>query len=142
MIIGVPKEVKEQEYRVAIVPSGVKVLTENGHTVLIQSGAGSGSGISDEEFADAGAAIVRSGEEVFSRSDIIVKVKEPLPEEYRLIRRGQVLFTFLHLASNKILTKALIESGAVAIAYETVQLDDGTLPILVPMSEIAGRVAA
>ena len=142
MIIGVPKEIKEQEYRVAIVPSGVKVLTENGHTVLIQSGAGSGSGISDEEFADAGAAIVGSGEEVFSRSDIIVKVKEPLPEEYRLIRSGQVLFTFLHLASNKILTKALIESGAVAIAYETVQLNDGTLPILVPMSEIAGRVAA
>ena len=142
MIIGVPKEIKEQEYRVAIVPSGVKVLTENGHTVLIQSGAGNGSGISDEEFTDAGAAIVGSGEEVFSRSDIIVKVKEPLPEEYRLIRSGQVLFTFLHLASNKILTEALIESGAVAIAYETVQLDDGTLPILVPMSEIAGRVAA
>ncbi|MBI5756163.1 MAG: alanine dehydrogenase [Nitrospirae bacterium] len=142
MIIGVPKEIKEQEYRVAIVPSGVKVLTENGHTVLIQSGAGSGSGISDEEFADAGAAIVGSGEEVFSRSDIIVKVKEPLPEEYRLIKRGQVLFTFLHLASSKILTEVLIESGAVAIAYETVQLNDGTLPILVPMSEIAGRVAA
>jgi len=141
MIIGVPREIKDNEYRVAIVPSGVKILKEKGHTVLVQSRAGTGSGISDEEYAAAGGVIVPSAEEIFQRSDILVKVKEPLPQEYALLRPGQILFTFLHLASNRDLTEALIRSGIVAIAYEAVQLSDGTLPILIPMSEIAGRMA-
>lgn len=141
MIIGIPKEIKDQEYRVAIVPSGVKILREKGHTVLVQSRAGAGSRITDEEYADAGGVIVPSAEEVFLRSDILVKVKEPLPQEYTLLRPGQILFTFLHLASNRALTEALILSGVVAIAYEAVQMNDGTLPILLPMSEIAGRMA-
>ena len=141
MIIGVPKEIKDNEFRAALVPSGVKVLKGNGHTILIQSGVGIGSGISDEEFIIAGATILPSAEDIFVNSDIIVKVKEPLPQEYPLLRSGQVLFTFLHLASNKTLTDKLIESGVVGIAYEAVQFDDGTLPILIPMSEIAGRMA-
>ncbi len=142
MIVGVPKEIKDNEYRVAIVPSGVKILTGFGHTVLVQRKAGIGSGISDDEYRAAGAAIVTSAEEVFAGSDIIIKVKEPLSQEYPLLRTGQVLFTFLHLASSRDLTDALMGSGVVAIAYEAVQLDDGTLPILIPMSEIAGRMAS
>ncbi len=141
MVIGVPKEIKDNEYRVAIVPSGVKILTGYGHTILIQSKAGIGSGIPDEEYQAAGALIVPSAEEVFVKSDILIKVKEPLPQEYPLLRTGQVLFTFLHLASNRSLTEMLMGSGVVAIAYEAVQLEDGTLPILIPMSEIAGRMA-
>lgn len=141
MIIGVPKEIKDNEYRVAIVPSGVRILTGHGHTVLIQNSAGEGSGISNEEFAAAGAIITSSAEEIFAGSDIIIKVKEPLPQEYSLLQRGQALFTFLHLASSKELTEALMKSGVVAIGYEAVQLNDGTLPILIPMSEIAGRMA-
>ena len=141
MIIGIPKEIKDNEYRVAVVPSGVKVLRRNGHTVLIQSKAGDGSGLSDEEYVDAGGTVVQSAEEVFAQSDLVVKVKEPLPQEYPLLKRGQALFTFLHLASSRELTEALIKIGVVGIAYESVQLDDGTLPILTPMSEIAGRMA-
>lgn len=141
MIIGIPKEIKDHEYRVAIVPSGVRLLTRNGHTVLVQSRAGVGSGLSDEEYVAAGGTIVSAAEEVFAQSDLIVKVKEPLPQEYPLLRRGQVLFTFLHLASCRELTEAVMGSGVVGIAYESVQLDDGTLPILIPMSEIAGRMA-
>ena len=141
MIVGVPKEIKDNEYRVAIVPSGVKILTGNGHTVLVQGQAGLGSGISDAEYQAAGAAVIPFAEEVFERSDLIVKVKEPLPQEYSLLRSEQVLFTFLHLASSRALTNRLIESGITAIAYEAVQLEDGTLPILIPMSEIAGRMA-
>src|SRR3990172_4992718 len=142
MIIGIPKEIKDQEYRVAIVPAGVKTLTGLCKTVLIQTKAGTGSGISDEEYIAAGAVIVNSADELFERSDMIIKVKEPLPAEYSLLRSGQVLFTFLHLAADPKLTEALIKSSIIAIAYETVQLDDGSLPILIPMSEIAGRVAA
>jgi len=142
MIIGIPKEIKDQEYRVAIVPAGVKTLTGFCHTVLIQTKAGTGSGISDEEYIAAGAVIIVSADELFERSDMIIKVKEPLPAEYSLLRSGQVLFTFLHLAADPKLTEALIKSSIIAIAYETVQLDDGSLPILIPMSEIAGRVAA
>ncbi len=142
MIIGIPKEIKDQEYRVAIVPAGVKTLTGSCHTVLIQTKAGTGSGISDEEYIAAGAVIIVSADELFERSDMIIKVKEPLPAEYSLLRSGQVLFTFLHLAADPKLTEALIKSSIIAIAYETVQLDDGSLPILIPMSEIAGRVAA
>lgn len=141
MIIGIPGEIKDNEYRVAIVPPGVRILTGAGHTVLIQTKAGIGSGISDEDYQNSGAELASTAEEVFSRSDLIVKVKEPLPQEYHLIRKGQVLFTFLHLASSRGLTDALINSGAVAIAYESVQLDNGALPILMPMSEIAGRMA-
>ncbi|MBI5096248.1 MAG: alanine dehydrogenase, partial [Nitrospirae bacterium] len=141
MIIGVPREIKDNEYRVAIVPSGVKILTGNGHPVLVQGNAGLGSGIPDEEYQAAGAAIIPTAEEVFAKSDLIVKVKEPLSQEYSFLRSNQVLFTFLHLASNKALTDRLVESGIMAIAYEAVQLEDGTLPILIPMSEIAGRMA-
>ena len=141
MIIGVPKEIKDNEYRVSILPSGVKILTGNGHAVLVESRAGIGSGISDEDYKSVGAEIIKSAEDVFARSDIIAKVKEPLPQEYPFFRADQVLFTFLHLASNRVLTDVLIKKGIVAIAYESVQLDDGTLPILVPMSEIAGRMA-
>ncbi|HAS16902.1 MAG: alanine dehydrogenase [Nitrospirae bacterium RIFCSPLOW2_12_42_9] len=142
MIIGIPREIKDNEFRAAIVPSGVRILTGKGHTVLIQTNAGIGSGISDDEYQTAGGELVSSEEEIFSRSDLIVKVKEPLPREYPLIRREQVLFTFLHLASDRRLTDALINSGVVAIAYEAVQLDNGALPILIPMSEIAGRMAS
>src|SRR3972149_1040641 len=142
MIIGIPKEIKDQEYRVAIAPAGVKTLTGFCHTVLIQTKAGTGSGISDEEYIAAGAVIIVSAEELFGMSDIIVKVKEPLHSENHLLRHGQVLFTFLHLAADRKLTEAIIKSSIIAIAYETVQLDSGLLPILIPMSEIAGRVAA
>src|SRR3989304_8973080 len=141
MIIGIPKEIKDQEYRVAIVPAGVKTLSGHGHTVLIQSAAGAGSGISDDEYVSAGAVIVHSAGELFGRSEMIIKVKEPLPSEYPLLRHGQVLFTFLHLAADRKLTEAIIKSGTIALAYEKVQLDSGLLPILIPMSEIAGRVA-
>lgn len=141
MIIGIPKEIKDNEYRVAVVPSGVRLLTRNGHAVLVQSRSGAGSGLSDEEYAEAGGVIVQSAGEVFAQSDLIVKVKEPMPQEYPLLKRGQVLFTFLHLASSRELTEAVMKSGVVGIAYESVQLDDGTLPILTPMSEIAGRMA-
>src|SRR3989304_9025391 len=135
MIIGIPKEIKAEEYRVAIAPAGVKTLTGFCHTVLIQTKAGRGSGISDEEYIAAGAVIVNSVDELFERSDMMIKVKEPLPAEYSLLRSGQVLFTFLHLAADPKLTEALIKSSIIAIAYETVQLDDGSLPILIPMSE-------
>src|SRR3972149_3352912 len=141
MIVGVPREIKDNEYRVAIVPSGVKVLTGDGRLVLVQGNAGLGSGIPDEEYHAAGAAIIPSAEEVFAKSDLIVKVKEPLSQEYSFLRSNQVLFTFLHLASNRALADRLVESGITAIAYEAVQLEDGTLPILIPMSEIAGRMA-
>lgn len=141
MIVGVPREIKDNEYRVAIIPSGVKILTGDGHTVLVQGNAGQGSGISDAEYQAAGATVIPSAEEVYERSDLIVKVKEPLPEEYSFLHTHQVLFTFLHLASNRTLTDCLVESGITAIAYEAVQLEDGTLPILIPMSEIAGRMA-
>lgn len=141
MIVGIPKEIKDNEYRVAVVPSGVRLLKRSGHTVLIQSRAGVGSGLSDDEYIAAGGIIVPSAEEVFAQSDLIVKVKEPMPQEYPLLKKGQVLFTFLHLASSRELTEAVMRSGVVGIAYESVQPHDGTLPILTPMSEIAGRMA-
>jgi alanine dehydrogenase len=141
MIVGVPKEVKNHEYRVAMVPAGVKSLVQDGHTVLIQASAGEGSGISDAEYAAAGAQIRPAAEEVFAEADMIVKVKEPLPEEYPLLRKDQVLFTYLHLAPAPALTKALLERGVIGIAYETVQLANGSLPLLIPMSEVAGRLS-
>lgn len=141
MIIGVPKEIKDSEFRVAMVPAGVEILARAGHTVLVESGAGKGTGISDEEYAQAGAQIVAEAQNVYAQADLIVKVKEPLPQEYPLIRPGQVIFTYFHFAADEGLTRAMLQSGAVCIAYETIQLEDGSLPLLVPMSEIAGRMA-
>ena len=140
MTIGVPKEIKPQEQRVALLPSGAYSLTQRGHTVLVQSGAGIGSGFSDEEYTAAGAEIVGKAAEVWERAEMIVKVKEPLPEEYPLLRPGQILFTYLHLAANRRLTEALAESRCTAIAYETVEVNR-RLPLLEPMSEIAGRMS-
>src|SRR5437879_1799105 len=141
MIVGVPKEIKESEYRVSLVSAGAEALTEAGHTVLIEAGAGEGSGITDEEYQEHGATIVASSEEIYERAELIVKVKEPLPEEYPLIRPGQVLFTYFHFAADEGLIRAMLERRAVCIAYETLQLEDGSLPLLTPMSEIAGRMA-
>lgn len=140
MIVGVPTEIKPGEQRVALTPAGARALAEAGHRVLVERGAGTGSGIADEEFGRVGAALV-SVDEVWERADLVLKVKEPLPEEHRRLRAGQVLFTYLHLAPVPQLTRALRESDAIAIAYETVQRPDGSLPLLTPMSEVAGRLA-
>lgn len=140
MIIGIPKEVKNNENRVAITPAGVHAFVQAGHKVLIEKRAGEGSGILDGEFAGAGAQITEVSE-VWGLSDMIMKVKEPLASEYTFFKRGQVLFTYLHLAPEPELTQALIDSRTVAIAYETIQLDNGSLPLLVPMSEVAGRMS-
>ncbi|MDR6172455.1 alanine dehydrogenase [Curtobacterium sp. SORGH_AS_0776] len=142
MLIGVPTEVKNNEFRVAGTPAGVAELALHGHEVLVQSGAGDGSSFPDAEYAAAGAAIVPTAAEVWARAEMILKVKEPVAAEYSSIRPGQVLFTYLHLAADRPLTDALVESGATAIAYETVQLPDRSLPLLSPMSEIAGRLSA
>lgn len=141
MLIGVPKEIKSQENRVALVPGGALVLRQAGHQVIVQTGAGVGSGFSDEAYVAAGAEIVAGPEEVFARADMIIKVKEPLPPEYNLFREGQTLFTYLHLAPEPELTRVLMERKVVGIAYETIELADGSLPLLTPMSEIAGRMA-
>jgi len=141
MVIGVPKEIKPDEYRVAMTPQGVEVLTQHGHTVLIESGAGAGTGIEDDEYAAAGATIVPDATSVWRQAELIVKVKEPLPSEYPLIKPNQVIFTFFHFAASEELTRAMVRCNAVCIAYETIQLPDGTHPILLPMSEIAGRMA-
>ncbi|NPA80401.1 MAG: alanine dehydrogenase [Thermotogae bacterium] len=141
MIVGVPKEIKKEEYRVAMTPAGVKELTRRGHKVLVQRTAGLGAGLKDEDYAGAGAEIVDTIEEVYERAEMIVKVKEPQPEEIPLLREGQVLFTYLHLAADENLTRALMERKIVGIAYETVETDDGFLPLLAPMSEIAGKMA-
>jgi alanine dehydrogenase len=140
MKIGVPKEIKEQEHRVALLPSVVYQLNRMGHEVFVESNAGAGSGFPDEEYAQAGAKILNDHGAVFAQGDLIVKVKEPLPSEYPLLRPDQILFTYLHLAANKELTMALIESGVTAIAYETVEVNR-RLPLLEPMSEIAGRMS-
>lgn len=141
MRIGVPKEIKTLENRVAVTPSGVYEFVLNGHKVMVQSSAGIGSGFSDQEYIAAGATIVPTIESVYSDADMIIKVKEPLKEEYGLIKEGQILFTYFHFASNPELTKAMIASKAICIAYETVQLPDNSLPLLVPMSEVAGRMS-
>lgn len=141
MLIGVPKEVKDFEYRVSVTPDGVRLLRQQGHQVLVEPSAGQGSGFADETYRHAGAEIVASKEEVFKRADLIVKVKEPQLSECALFRPGQVLFTYLHLASLPDLTKALMAAGITAIAYETVEAKDHSLPMLRPMSEIAGRLA-
>ncbi len=141
MIIGVPKEVKESEYRVGLVPSGVKTLVLAGHTVLVESHAGEGSGIKDENYIKEGAKIASSASEVYQLADMIIKVKEPMPEEWNLMKGGQILFCFLHLAPLPELTQALLDRGVIAIAYETVQMDSGLLPLLKPMSEVAGKMS-
>jgi alanine dehydrogenase len=141
MIVGVPKEIKNHEYRVAMVPAGVGSLVADGHTVIIETSAGEGSGISDAEYLAAGAQIRLTAEAVFAEADMIVKVKEPLPQECALLREGQILFTYLHLAPAPELTKALLARKVVGIAYETVQLPSGSLPLLIPMSEVAGKLA-
>jgi alanine dehydrogenase len=140
VIIGVPKEIKEQEGRIALVPSAAEQLTKRGHTVLVEKNGGIGSGYPDEEYKEAGAEIVDLAQDVFARADMIVKVKEPLPAEFPLLRKGQILFTYLHLAASKVLTDALLKSGVTAIAYETIQIGN-RLPLLEPMSEIAGRMS-
>jgi len=140
VIIGVPKEIKEQERRIALVPSAAEQLTKRGHTVLVEKNGGIGSGYPDEEYKKAGAEIVDLAKDVFARADMIVKVKEPLPAEFPLLRKGQILFTYLHLAASKALTDALLKSGVTAIAYETIQIGN-RLPLLEPMSEIAGRMS-
>ena len=141
MRIGVPKEIKVAENRVALVPAGVEALVQRGSEVLVERGAGIGSGFEDAQYVEAGAHIVDTAEEVWSAAEMIVKVKEPVPEEYGRIRAGQVLFTYFHFAADERLTRAIVDSGAIAIAYETVQLPSGELPLLTPMSEVAGRMA-
>src|SRR2546427_8568511 len=140
MIIGVPKEIKEQERRIALVPSAAELLTKRGHTVLVEKNGGVGSGYPDEDYVKAGAEIVDHAKEVFARADMIVKVKEPREAEFPLLRKGQILFTYLHLAADKSLTEALLKSGVTAVAYETIQINN-RLPLLEPMSEIAGRMS-
>ncbi|MCM3243313.1 alanine dehydrogenase [Cytobacillus oceanisediminis] len=140
MIIGVPKEVKNNENRVSVVPASVSAFADAGHTVLIEKGAGAGCGISDQEYEKAGAAVVSSAEEAWS-ADMVMKVKEPQPDEYQYFRKGLILFTYLHLAAEPELTKALLEKEVTSVAYETIQLDNRSLPLLTPMSEVAGRMS-
>ncbi|MGW3607626.1 alanine dehydrogenase [Micromonospora sp. NPDC005161] len=141
MKVGIPREVKNHEYRVAITPPGVNEFTRSGHQVFVESGAGVGSSISDEEFAAAGATILATADEVWETAELVLKVKEPIAEEYHRMREGQVLFTYLHLAASKECTDALIDRKVTGIAYETVELPDRSLPLLAPMSEVAGRLA-
>jgi len=140
MIVGIPKEIKQGEYRVSMVPAIVESLVKAGHDVVIEIDAGRGSGISDEDYAGAGARIVPTPEEVFGKADMIVKVKEPLPQEYELIREGQVIFTYFHFAASEELTRAMVNTKGICIAYETIE-ENGALPLLIPMSEVAGRMA-
>ncbi len=141
MIVGVPKEIKDNENRVAITPAGVKALTQAGHQVLVQKSAGSGSGITDQEYQDAGASLPGEAKQVFEESDLIMKVKEPMPTEYQLIKEGQIVFTYFHFAASRELTQAMMDRNAVCLAYETVETEDRKLPLLAPMSEVAGKMA-
>jgi alanine dehydrogenase len=140
MIIGIPKEIKNNEFRVSATPSGVHAYVQNGHTVLVESGAGLGSAITDQDYIDAGAQIVATADEVWQKADLIQKVKEPIAAEYPKMRKGQILYTYLHLAASRECTEAIIKSGTTAFAYETVEVN-GTLPLLAPMSEVAGRMS-
>lgn len=141
MIVGILKEIKTEENRVCMTPAGVEVMIANGHTLLVEKSAGIGSGVDDAAYAKAGAEIVNAPAEIFKRSDMVMHVKEPLPAEYDLIRENQIIFTYLHLAADERQTQALIKSKAICIAYETIQKLDGSLPLLTPMSEVAGRMA-
>jgi len=142
MIVGVPREIKADEYRVALTPGGCEALVGDGHSVVVESGAGTGSGFEDQQYVQCGAKMVASAAEVFGEAEMIVKVKEPLPDEWPLMRRGQILFTYFHFAASRELTEAVAASGVVAIAYETIEDDSGRLPLLAPMSEVAGRMSA
>src|SRR5205085_12423673 len=141
MLIGVPKEIKTREYRVGLVPGGVQALTSRGHTVLVEKEAGIGSGVSDDEYVRAGAQIVSTAKEVWTRAEMIVKVKEPVETEYGLMQEGQTIYTYFHLAAVPSLAKALLDKRVSAVAYATIQTADGQLPLLKPMSEVAGRMA-
>jgi alanine dehydrogenase len=141
MIVGVLKEIKAEENRVCMTPAGVEVMKQHGHTLLVEKNAGVGSGFEDAQYSQAGAEIVADAKDIFKRSDMVMHVKEPLPSEYDLIRDGQIVFTYLHLAAAEELTRALIKSKSIGIAYETIQKKDGSLPLLTPMSEVAGRMA-
>ena len=141
MIVGILKEIKAEENRVCMTPAGVEVMRQNGHTVLVEKNAGTGSGFEDERYVAAGAEMIETAREIFERSDMVMHVKEPLPPEYDLIREDQIVFTYLHLAAAEELTHVLIKSNSVNIAYETIQKADGSLPLLTPMSEVAGRMA-
>ncbi|MBT8219880.1 MAG: alanine dehydrogenase [Bacteroidia bacterium] len=141
MIIGLPKEIKTNENRVGLTPGGVLELTNRGHQVYFQTGAGLGSGISDDDFIKAGGIVLPRIEDVYAKAEMIVKVKEPIEPEYSLIKKDQLIFTYFHFASSETLTRAMLDSGAVCLAYETVQSEDGALPLLIPMSEVAGRMA-
>ena len=141
MIIGIPKEVKDNEYRVSLTPGGTETLTQSSHTVLVQAGAGEGSGFPDEEYAEAGAEVVSDAAGTWNQAEMVMKVKEPLSQEFEFLREGLLLYTYLHLAAEPEVTKQLLERKVTAIAYETVQLPNGSLPLLTPMSEVAGRMA-
>jgi alanine dehydrogenase len=141
MIIGILKEIKAEENRVSMTPAGVEMMCQSGHTVLVEKNAGTGSGFSDRHYINAGAQLIKIPKEIYDKAEMVMHVKEPLPQEYDLIRKGQVVFTYLHLAAARELTEALIRSRSVCIAYETIQKADGSLPLLTPMSEVAGRMA-
>jgi alanine dehydrogenase len=141
MIVGILQEIKAEENRVCMTPAGVEVMKQNGHTILVEKNAGSGSGFENEVYVQGGAEIVDTPKEIFDRADMVMHVKEPLPAEYDLIREDQIVFTYLHLAAAEALTHALIKSNSIGIAYETIQKADGSLPLLTPMSEVAGRMA-
>jgi alanine dehydrogenase len=141
MIVGILKEIKPEENRVCMIPAGVEVMVQNGHSVLVEMNAGGGSGFSDEAYVESGANIIDTPKKIFETADMVMHVKEPLPPEYDLMREGQIIFTYLHLAADEIQTNALIKSKSVGIAYETIQKADGSLPLLTPMSEVAGRMA-
>lgn len=141
MIVGIPKEIKEEEHRVAMTPAGVELMIQNGHDILIEKGAGVESGFKDSAYEKAGAGIITTTSEIFDRAKMIMHVKEPMPLEYDLIKKNQIIFTYLHLAASEELTKVLISKESVNIAYETIQKSDGSLPLLTPMSEVAGRMA-
>jgi alanine dehydrogenase len=141
MLIGVPKEIKTNENRIALVPAGAEAFVAAGHSVFVEASAGLGSGFADEAYAAVGATILPTADEVWQRADMIMKVKEPIAAEWPRMRRGQLIYTYFHFAAAEDLTRAVITSGAVAVAYETVQLPSGELPLLTPMSEVAGRMA-
>ena len=141
MIIGVLKEIKTKENRVAMTPAGVEMMVDHGHTVHVETTAGEGSGFTDEAYEEAGASIMDSAREIYLTCEMVMKVKEPLPVEYTMIRKGQILFTYFHFAASKELTQAVMEAGCIAVAYETVEKTNGSLPLLTPMSEVAGRMA-
>ena len=142
MIVGILKEIKTAEHRVCMTPAGVEVMRQNGHQLLVEHDAGAGSGFANEDYLAAGAEIIATPDEVYRHAEMVMHVKEPQPSEYKLIRENQIVFTYLHLAAEQRLTEALVKAESINIAYETIQKADGSLPLLTPMSEVAGRMAA